>query len=52
MQQYRQLYQEWEPMLSLLRQMGFDDAQRNMDLIIVHKGSMVDVVEELLVKKN
>jgi len=32
--------------------MGFEDTRKNMDLIIRHKGSLVDVVEELLIKKE
>jgi hypothetical protein len=47
-QQYEQLYREWDPVLGQLKQMGFEDRRRNIDLILAHRGSMVDVVEQLL----
>jgi hypothetical protein len=51
-QQYQQLYREWEPVLAQLKQMGFEDPRRNIDLILAHRGSMVDVVEQLLNRKS
>jgi len=51
-EQYQQLYQQWHSELTKLKQMGFEDTRKNMDLIIRHKGSLVDVVEELLIKKE
>ncbi|ELR14008.1 PB1 domain containing protein [Acanthamoeba castellanii str. Neff] len=51
-EQYQQLYREWEPVLAQLKQMGFEDPRRNIDLILAHRGSMVDVVEQLLNRKS
>jgi hypothetical protein len=46
------LYREWEPVLAQLKQMGFEDPRRNIDLILAYRGSMVDVVEQLLNRKS